>query len=197
MTIQFNFENNTQIPSVKVCIHFLADPVFLSTMAQQPPVGQGLLIIEDSWSHSDTPHSVGFLWASHQAVAGTSDNTQHSQQRDILVPRGIRTHNSSKRAATDPRLRPRGHWDRTLSDLFSHNVHPQNAPLLNLIFHNIFYMTMFWTRRLIFRKRAVTSTGTVQYMSTRIVPSGIRSSNYKTISTLQNHTLMYQSVPYM
>jgi hypothetical protein len=27
MIIQFNFENNTQIPSVKVCIHFLADPV--------------------------------------------------------------------------------------------------------------------------------------------------------------------------
>ena len=29
MIIQFNFENNTQIPSVKVCIHFLADPVYI------------------------------------------------------------------------------------------------------------------------------------------------------------------------
>jgi len=29
MVIQFYFENNTQIPSVKVCIHFLADPVFV------------------------------------------------------------------------------------------------------------------------------------------------------------------------
>jgi hypothetical protein len=29
MIIKFNFENNTQIPSVKVCIHFfLADPVY-------------------------------------------------------------------------------------------------------------------------------------------------------------------------
>ena len=27
-------------------------------------------------------------------------------------PGGIRTHNPSKRAAADPRLRPRGHWDR-------------------------------------------------------------------------------------
>ena len=27
---------------------------------------------------------------------------------------GIRTHNSSKRAAVDPRLRPRGHWDRQI-----------------------------------------------------------------------------------
>ena len=28
MIIQFNFENNTQIPFVKLCIHFLADPVY-------------------------------------------------------------------------------------------------------------------------------------------------------------------------
>jgi hypothetical protein len=36
------------------------------------------------------------------------DNTQHSQQTDIQ----IRTHDPSKRAAEDPRLRPHGHWDR-------------------------------------------------------------------------------------
>jgi hypothetical protein len=40
-------------------------------MAQEPPVGQGLLIIEDSWSHSDTPHSVGLLWTSDQPVTET------------------------------------------------------------------------------------------------------------------------------
>jgi len=45
---------------------------FLSTMAQQSPVGQGLLIIEDSRSHSDTPHSVGLLWTSDQSDAETS-----------------------------------------------------------------------------------------------------------------------------
>jgi len=39
-------------------------------------------------------------------------NTQHSQQTDIHVTCGIRTHNPSKRAAAEPRLRPRGHWDR-------------------------------------------------------------------------------------
>jgi hypothetical protein len=38
-------------------------------MAQQPPVGQGLLIIEPSRSHSDTPHSVGMLWANDQPDA--------------------------------------------------------------------------------------------------------------------------------
>jgi hypothetical protein len=31
---------------------------------------------------------------------------------NIHAPGGIRTHNPSKRAAVDPRLRPRCHWDR-------------------------------------------------------------------------------------
>jgi len=39
-------------------------------------------------------------------------NTQHSQQTDIHAPVGIRTHDLSRRAAADLRLRPRGHWDR-------------------------------------------------------------------------------------
>jgi len=40
------------------------------------------------------------------------DNTQHSQQTNIHVPGGTGTHDLSRRAVTDPRLRPRGHWDR-------------------------------------------------------------------------------------
>jgi hypothetical protein len=36
----------------------------------------GLLIIEASRSHSDTPHSVGLLWMNNQSDAETSDNTQ-------------------------------------------------------------------------------------------------------------------------
>jgi hypothetical protein len=41
-------------------------------MVQQPFVGQGLLIIEASRLHSDTPHSVGLLWTSDQLDAETS-----------------------------------------------------------------------------------------------------------------------------
>jgi len=37
-----------------------------SPMAQQPPVSQGLLIIETSRSHSVTPQSVRILWMSYQ-----------------------------------------------------------------------------------------------------------------------------------
>jgi hypothetical protein len=38
------------------------------------------------------------------------DNT--ALKTDIHAPSGIQTRNPSKRAATDPPLRPRGHWDR-------------------------------------------------------------------------------------
>jgi hypothetical protein len=37
-------------------------------------------------------------------------NTQYSQDTNIHAPAGIRTRNSSKRAAADTRLRPRGYW---------------------------------------------------------------------------------------
>jgi hypothetical protein len=40
------------------------------------------------------------------------DNTQHSQETDNYATGGIPTRNPSKRSAADPRLRPRGHWDR-------------------------------------------------------------------------------------
>ena len=59
--------------------------------------------------------SVGLLWTSDQPVAETSDNTQQSQQTNIHAPGGIRTHDLSRRATADLRLRPRGHWDRQIS----------------------------------------------------------------------------------
>jgi len=43
-------------------------------MGQQPLVGQGLLHIEASRSHSDTPHLVGLLWTSDQYDAQTRNN---------------------------------------------------------------------------------------------------------------------------
>ena len=71
-------------------------------MAQVPLAGQGLLIIKASRSHSDTPHTVGRLWTSNQPDAETSlpDTTQHSKERDIHAPGGIRTRNTSKPATT-------------------------------------------------------------------------------------------------
>jgi hypothetical protein len=43
------------------------------------------------------------------ALIPLPDETQHSQVAGVHAPGGIRTHNSSKRAAAHPCLRPRGY----------------------------------------------------------------------------------------
>jgi len=63
------------------------------------------------------------------------DNTQHSQQTNAHAPCGIRTHNRSRRAVADLRLRSRGHWAR-LSDCFSFAYPYRSANAsYSLIFH--------------------------------------------------------------
>jgi hypothetical protein len=51
-------------------------------MARQPLVGHGLLTVEASRSHSDTPHSVGQLWTSDQPEAETSTLQHTALTRD-------------------------------------------------------------------------------------------------------------------
>jgi hypothetical protein len=67
-----------------------------------PIIGQGLLTVEASRSHSDTPHSVEILWTGDQPDAETYKS----------LTSGIRTLNPSSRAADDPCLRRRGHLVR-------------------------------------------------------------------------------------
>ena len=75
-------------------------------------VGQGPFIIEDSWSHSDTPHSVRLLWTSDQLVAETS-----TWQRTTLTtdkhPCPWRDSNpqSQQAGSCRYRLRLHGHWE--------------------------------------------------------------------------------------
>jgi hypothetical protein len=45
---------------------------FVFPMALRPNAGHGLLILEVSRSHNDTPQSVGLLWTSDQLAAETS-----------------------------------------------------------------------------------------------------------------------------
>ena len=56
-------------------------------MAQQPPVGQGFLIIEASYSYSDISHSVGLLWTSDGDLYLTKHNT-HNRQTS-MAPAGF------------------------------------------------------------------------------------------------------------
>jgi hypothetical protein len=48
---------------------------------------------------------------------------RHSQETDSHSPVGIRTHNRSKRATTDPLLRQRSHWNRPRAILRTNKNH--------------------------------------------------------------------------
>ena len=91
-------------------------------MAQQQLLGQGFLIVQVSRTYSDTTHCVGLLWTRGQPDA-EKKKPQDSQETRLPWPSGFRTRSPSKRAAADPRLRPRGHWDG----------HPQILQLLTYI----------------------------------------------------------------
>jgi hypothetical protein len=54
-------------------------------------VDQGLLIVEDSRSHSDTSHSAGLLWTSDQpdAEASTGQHTTIPRDRHPCPPEGF------------------------------------------------------------------------------------------------------------
>jgi hypothetical protein len=111
--------------TIYICWWYLPEENWLSThhhpVARQPLMGQDLLAMETSRSHSDTRHSVGLLWTSDQPDAETSTWQDKTQDADIHVPGGIRTHIPSKRTAADRRLRARGHWDRQMS-VYSRSV---------------------------------------------------------------------------
>jgi hypothetical protein len=86
---------------------------FFSPMKQQPPRVPGPPLLSSLHNHIQTYHtrqnSSGRVISLTQIPA--ANNTQRSQQTDNPAPHGIRTHNSSRRMAADPLLKPRGHWD--------------------------------------------------------------------------------------
>jgi hypothetical protein len=103
--------NAYQIADPEVQCHIQCARFFLTWRNSSPPLGQGLLIVKDSLSHSDAPQSVGLLWTGNQLVAETSTRQHTTLTTNIHVRSEIRTRNLSRLAAADPRLRPRGHWD--------------------------------------------------------------------------------------
>ena len=56
-------------------------------------VGQGILIVKPSRSHSDTPHSVGFLWTSVKLLPRdfylTTHNTDNKQTSMCMSAGGL------------------------------------------------------------------------------------------------------------
>ena len=119
----------------------LQTPPSTPHMARKPLECLGFLTAEASRSHSDTPHSVGLLDSSEQMIGPSQrplpDNTQHPQQTNIHDSGGIRNRSQNKRKAANPRLRPRGHWDRLLIADSKHKcvVLNNHWPCIKLIRH--------------------------------------------------------------
>ena len=89
--------------------------IFFFYFALQPPVSQSLLIHEVSRSHTTTDHSrqvsSGRVMSSSQRLL--PDSTQHSQHTEIHSPPLWDSNpDLNRREAANPRLRPRGYWDR-------------------------------------------------------------------------------------
>ena len=74
--------------------------------------------------HTQRRTTVGrtLLWTSDQLVAESSTYQHTTLTTDIHAPGGIRTHDLSRRAAADLRLRTRGHWDRRQHTLTLPNI---------------------------------------------------------------------------
>jgi hypothetical protein len=81
--------------------------LFFSTV-QQSLEGQGRLNVAALLSQSDTPRSLGLLWTSDQPDSESPTWQYTTVKTDRHPDTGvIRTHNSSKWAQADPRLRRR------------------------------------------------------------------------------------------
>jgi hypothetical protein len=76
-----------------------------------PPVGQGLLIIQASRSHSDPPHLVGLFWKNDRPVDYIS-TWQHATLTTDRHPYTQR--DSNPQSQHESGRRPRDHWDRQL-----------------------------------------------------------------------------------
>ena len=90
-----------------VCVH--ACMYIFFPMALQPQWARPSTLLR---LHDNTrTHHIQLNSSSGRVISPTPrpDNTQHSQETDILAHGGIRTLNRSRREAVDPCLRPRGH----------------------------------------------------------------------------------------
>jgi len=122
-------------------------------MTQQPLVGQGLLIIDASRSHSDTPHSEGLIRTGviSPKQRNLPDKTQKLQGTNIHASGGILTHNPTKPAAAGPRLRPSCQWDRQVQ-IYSNKMNVFYKCLHYYFIHlSSFNIPLLWTKNSFFQ----------------------------------------------
>ena len=142
------------------------------------------------------------------------DNTRHSQQTNIHTPGAIRTHNLSRRAAADLRLRPGAHWDRLSALHRYHNLPTSKHPFLTLkryvseyvscdLYRPTYILTLlstavkFWNTQIIIQyrnnkelhvDRRTTHTRDASFLTAN---SPLSVYNSWTITILPNHILIY------
>jgi hypothetical protein len=96
----------------------------LFSMAEKPLVGQGLIIEalrSRSFRHIALGRTPPDEWSARRRdLYLTTHNIRKRQRAKPLAEFEPRTHNTSKRAAADPRLRLRGHWDRHSYGIWRH-----------------------------------------------------------------------------
>jgi hypothetical protein len=103
--------------------------IFFST-ARQPLGGLGRLIFRGFtitlFRHTTLGRTPLEEWSARRRdLYLTTHNTHKRQTR-------IETHNPSKRAAVDPRLRPRGHWDRLASPVYMTTKQTKEVSFISL-----------------------------------------------------------------
>ena len=97
-------------------------------MDQQPLDIQGLLIIRSFtiiFRHHNLYDPSGRVIRPSQTPL--PDNTRHLHEADFHDPGEIRNRNTSKQAAANPRLKPRGHRDTRR--LIRYNIYQKVAPV--------------------------------------------------------------------
>jgi hypothetical protein len=89
----------------RLCLYAKGDLCCFASVLKQSPVGQGLLIVKASRSHTDTPHSVGLLWTSDRldAEPSTWQHTTLRRDRHLFCRRNS---NSESQQASGSRHTP-------------------------------------------------------------------------------------------
>ena len=100
---------STQLQLTNTVYHIIYHIIFLWRCDPTRVMALSFLRFLDHTQRRTTDSSGQVISSSQRPLP---DSTQHSQQTNIHAPGGIRTHDLSRRAAADLRLRPRGHWDR-------------------------------------------------------------------------------------
>jgi len=121
-----------RVSDITIWAHVSAVAAWYNTTSFQFFFFSGAATQRGSWP----PNSWGFLGHTRRTTVGRTPldewsarrrdlylTTHNTHNRQTSMPPGeVRTHDLSRRAASDLRLRPRGHWDRHKFSVSGHKI---------------------------------------------------------------------------